>query len=148
MTFAVNGEPVEAGGADDRLLPWERVQEIAGISRTTAWRMERVGDFPQRVAVSPNRVGWWESELTAWKNLRSQARLPTPRPLRPPRAPRLIETARSPRPCPPRELAAPSPKPLQTEAVQADLPLTPPKATRKRGRTRGGAHPDQIDFGF
>lgn len=47
----------EVGGPDDRLLPWPAVREIAGISRATAWRMQQVGDFPEPVPISPNRVG-------------------------------------------------------------------------------------------
>ncbi|MDO9077091.1 MAG: AlpA family phage regulatory protein, partial [Brevundimonas sp.] len=67
MTFAPEGEPVEPGGPEDRLLPWDRVRDVTGLSRSTAWRLQQVGDFPEPVRISPNRVGWWESELTAWK---------------------------------------------------------------------------------
>lgn len=56
---------------EDRLLPWRAVREIIDISRTTAWRMQRAGDFPEPVLMSPGRVGWWESDLKAWKNARA-----------------------------------------------------------------------------
>ncbi len=28
------------------------------LSRTTLWRLERDGQFPQRIQVSPGRIGW------------------------------------------------------------------------------------------
>ncbi|MDP3747823.1 MAG: AlpA family phage regulatory protein [Phenylobacterium sp.] len=51
----------------DRLLPWRKVKELTGISRTTAWRMQNAGDFPRPVVISAGRVGWRESDVTAWK---------------------------------------------------------------------------------
>ncbi|MCH4267316.1 MAG: AlpA family phage regulatory protein [Brevundimonas sp.] len=82
MTFTPEDEAVETGGREDRLLPWGRVRDIAGISRATAWRMQQTGDFPSPVPVSPGRVAWWESELTAWKGARNQAK-PLALPMRP-----------------------------------------------------------------
>ena len=60
---------------DDRLLLWPEVKRHTGVSRTTAWRMERTGGFPARVQLSPGRVGWWESDVTAWKMSRRLAQL-------------------------------------------------------------------------
>ncbi|MBU1347523.1 MAG: AlpA family phage regulatory protein [Alphaproteobacteria bacterium] len=120
-----------------RLLPWARVQEIAGISRTTAWRLQKTGEFPEPVQISAQRVGWWESELTAWKarkaaGTRGGASLP------PPRSPRLIETVRSYRDPP----AAPV---VFREAPVADAVSAAETQPRKRKRA---VSPDQIDFGF
>jgi len=42
---------------EDRLLPWRKVKDLTGLSRTTAWRLQKVGDFPVPVAISPGRVG-------------------------------------------------------------------------------------------
>ncbi len=67
MAFRIDGIAVESGGPEDRLLLWDRVHDMTGISRTTAWRLSQVGKFPTRVSVSPGRVGWWESELNAWR---------------------------------------------------------------------------------
>ncbi|MDI1328276.1 MAG: AlpA family phage regulatory protein [Brevundimonas sp.] len=64
------------GGRDDRLLAWPAVRDITGLSRTTAWRMQKTGDFPLPVVVSPGRVCWWESELAAWKIARAPRRPP------------------------------------------------------------------------
>jgi len=62
------------GGRDDRLLAWPAVRDITGLSRTTAWRMQKTGDFPLPVLVSPGRVSWWESELATWKIARAPRR--------------------------------------------------------------------------
>lgn len=136
MTFQSNGEPVETGGREDRLLPWGRVRDIAGISRTTAWRMQQTGDFPAPVPVSPGRVGWWESELTAWKGARGAAK-----PLAPPSRPRLAGMPRSP----------PIPTPSPPRGIQQDLSAVPQSELKKRGKSRRRPPPpehNQIDFGF
>lgn len=160
MTYVVDGEPVPAGGPEDRLLTWNRVKDIAGISRTTAWRMQKAGDFPEPVTISAKRVGWWESELTAWKASRNaDGRAKS---LAPPRKPKLIETARSPRRAAPAgrqsltAVAAPAPrpapeppKPVQSASVQGSLFDGPAPSAQDRPRRRQAkVSPDQIDFGF
>jgi len=52
---------------DGAYLPWKRVEARVGISRTTAWRLQRSGDFPKPYVVSPGRVAYKESEVEAWK---------------------------------------------------------------------------------
>lgn len=140
MPFRLNGAAVESGGPEDRLLPWDRVQDMAGISRTTAWRMQRSGAFPTPVVVSPGRVAWWESELTAWKGARGDVAS-----LQPPVRPRLPGMPRR----------APIRTPVQaappTPVVQPDLLIEPEALLEKPTRTRrrsGRLNADQIDFGF
>lgn len=70
----------------DRLLPWRSVKDLTGLSRTTAWRLQKAGDFPIPVAISPGRVGWRESELTAWQASRGPRSASSPKPAIPPRA--------------------------------------------------------------
>lgn len=53
----------QSGVAHDRLLRWPQVREITGISRTTAWRLERQQLFPKRVQVSTRITAWRESEI-------------------------------------------------------------------------------------
>ena len=138
MTFSLNGRPVETGGPEDRLLPWNRVRDIAGISRTTAWRMQRTGAFPSPVAVSPGRVGWWESELTAWKGARG-----APGNLLPPARPRLPGM---PRRSPPKVNAGGARPAREADGgVQAG---PPPETPARPARKRRAVHADQIDFGF
>jgi prophage regulatory protein len=131
---------------EDRLLPWSRVHDITGLSRTTAWRMQRSGDFPAPVPVSPGRVGWSETELTAWKAARKAGGRVRPDPFTRPRTPKLIETARSPKPAKATEISAP---PDAIPAVQASLPLRPAAAPARPAKHRARPiSPDQIDFGF
>ncbi len=156
-SFAPQGAPTQTAGPEDRLLAWPRVKDITGISRTTAWRMQKAGDFPEPVAISPKRVGWWESELTAWKATRKAGG--SVRSLAPPRKPKLIETARSPRKPPPptpvpssapggRQQEMPRPDPLVTG--QPSLPLDAPQSLvpARPVRRKRPTSADQIDFGF
>lgn len=65
-----NTQNGDHGVEADRLLSWPQVQAVTGLSRTTAWRRQRVGDFPTAVLVSPGRVAWLESEVRAWRDRR------------------------------------------------------------------------------
>ena len=49
-----------------RILSHATVLEKVPVSRTTLWRMERAGDFPKRIKVSKNRIGWFEADVEAW----------------------------------------------------------------------------------
>ncbi len=66
---------------EDRILPWSQVKVISGLSRTTVWRLQKTGDFPASVQVSPNRVGWWQSDILEWRRSRMPRRLPEARPV-------------------------------------------------------------------
>ena len=50
----------------DRFLRCDEVLARTGLSRTTVWRLERSGGFPARRRLSPNTVGWLESEVEEW----------------------------------------------------------------------------------
>src|SRR5262249_53376442 len=50
----------------DRFLRGHEVLTRTGLSRTTIWRLERFGNFPARRRLSPNTVGWRESEVEEW----------------------------------------------------------------------------------
>ena len=58
----------------ERMVLWPEVHALVGLSRTTIWRMERMGQFPRRVLLSLRAVGWQESELKAWLTRRLAAR--------------------------------------------------------------------------
>lgn len=142
MTFERDGEPVESGGPEDRLLPWGRVRDVTGLSRSTAWRLQRLGDFPEPVRISLNRVGWWESELTAWKETRKLRAPERPKSLTRPREPKLIETVRSSRREADQEMANPN----MASVVEGSITLGVPAARSRRRKRQVSA--DQIDFGF
>lgn len=139
----------EPGGPSDRLLSWEKVEDMVGISRSTAWRLQQSGAFPKRVSVSPGRVGWWESELTAWKQARGSARPIDPppkgrgrKPLEPAARPRLPGMSR---PAPVRTAASPPATSVQPELPMVQQDQAPTTVTRRR---KAAAHADQTDFGF
>lgn len=48
------------------ILDEEKVEAVTSLSRTTRWRMERRGEFPKRVRLSPGRVGWRQADIEAW----------------------------------------------------------------------------------
>ncbi|AQR60616.1 hypothetical protein BZG35_02350 [Brevundimonas sp. LM2] len=118
---------------EDRILPWSQVKVICGLSRTTVWRMQKTGDFPACVQVSQNRVGWWQSELLAWRRARTPKRLPEPRaivaaePVKPP-VRRILED-------PPRSAAAQA-------ATGSDQPV------RSRRKRKSGVPENQAAFDF
>jgi len=57
-----------------KILRERQVREITGLSRVTRWRMERRGEFPKRVQLTPRCIGWAESEVLAWLRERAEAR--------------------------------------------------------------------------
>ncbi|WP_154725258.1 helix-turn-helix transcriptional regulator [Brevundimonas mediterranea] len=139
----------EPGGSDDRLLAWPRVQDITGLSRTTAWRLQRAGSFPSPVRISVNRVAWRESELTAWSAARTREAPPSvaARALAPARAPKLPGLNRSRSPV---RAAVRTVDPVASlrpdsgsEQVGASV-----KAKGSKRRPKATASLDQIDFGF
>ncbi len=59
----------------DNLLSWPSVRERLGLSRATCYRLQRktgAGSFPRPIRLSPRRVAWRESDITAW--IEAQAR--------------------------------------------------------------------------
>jgi predicted DNA-binding transcriptional regulator AlpA len=109
--------------AHDRLLPWKIVKDLTGLSRTTAWRLQKAGDFPLPVGISPGRVGWRESEISAW----SASRRPGRRPLA------ATNPARSFAPVVPAGRVEP-PRPEPAPPVPATTGAAPAQRPPKRGR--------------
>ena len=62
----------------DELLSAHALLAIVPIAKTTIWRLERRGQFPRRISISPRRVVWRRSEVEAWLSAHAAAR-PTPR---------------------------------------------------------------------
>ena len=55
-----------------RYLRWKEVAERTSLSRTTAWRLQKRGQFPCAYVISPGRVGYLEREVDAWKASRAR----------------------------------------------------------------------------
>jgi predicted DNA-binding transcriptional regulator AlpA len=133
-------EFVDPDAPDGAYLPWKRVEPRVGISRTTAWRLQKSGDFPKPYVVSPGRVAYRESEVEAWKASRahrSAAALKSA-------AARPSRTADE----PPSWTPAPSPQPLDLRSAPAGAPAVrgPPRAP---GRVRRkGPNANQMSFDF
>jgi len=60
-----NIPPSEPAGGP-RLLRFPAVRLRTGLSRSTVWRLERAGDFPRHIRLSPNAVAWIEDEIVGW----------------------------------------------------------------------------------
>jgi predicted DNA-binding transcriptional regulator AlpA len=60
--------------ATSNVISPKQIQDWAGISRPTAYRLMKLGQFPQLVVLSPNRRVWLKSEVQAWLAGRTAAR--------------------------------------------------------------------------
>ena len=49
-----------------RIMGEAEVKESTNLSRVTRWRLERDGQFPQRLRLAGNRVGWLAEEIMQW----------------------------------------------------------------------------------
>lgn len=135
------------GGRDDRLLAWPAVRDITGLSRTTAWRMQKTGDFPLPVVVSPGRVCWWESELAAWKIARAPRRPAEMRPFgsaagRPAAGGVAAEKGRT------LEADVQQPTADARDGTREDAPVSESAPQRRSGRPSARTAPGQIAFDF
>ena len=52
---------------DRTISRWPDVRELTGYSRSTIFRLEKTGRFPQRVRLGAKAVGWYRSEVIAWQ---------------------------------------------------------------------------------
>ncbi len=55
-----------ASSTPDRIIRADEVQTMTGLSRTTIWRLENKEEFPRRVSLGANSVGWRLSEVQSW----------------------------------------------------------------------------------
>jgi prophage regulatory protein len=53
-----------------QVLKMSEVSEMVSLSRTTIWRREREGNFPQRIHLGERRIGWNADEIVAWLEAR------------------------------------------------------------------------------
>lgn len=55
------------------ILREAEVARRSGLSRSSRWRLERVGKFPRRRQLGENSVGWIEAEVDSWLREREAA---------------------------------------------------------------------------
>lgn len=56
----------QGGGERPALLQAKEVSKLVGLSKTMLWRLEKDGNFPQRVQLGEKRVAWPRAEVEAW----------------------------------------------------------------------------------
>jgi prophage regulatory protein len=57
-----------------RFMRFAAVRERTGLSRSTIWRLERVGAFPKHHRISSNAVAWVEQDVIDWMRDKASAR--------------------------------------------------------------------------
>lgn len=57
-----------------RILSKRQLKELVLYSPQHIARLEKAGQFPKRVNLGPNRVGWVESEVLDWLQARLDRR--------------------------------------------------------------------------
>lgn len=141
---------LDSNGPDGAYLPWKKVEPRVGISRTTAWRLQKTGDFPKPYVVSPGRVAYRESEVEAWKASRGHRNATSRPPLI--QACMMQSSQAPPSPSePPSWSPAPPTSSLTIPPTQgapspsAPLSRTPRRSARVRAPRSSG---DQIEFKF
>ncbi|MGF1625959.1 MAG: helix-turn-helix transcriptional regulator [Alphaproteobacteria bacterium] len=55
-----------AEDAIDRAVRETEAALITGLSRTTRWRLEKAGQFPQKIELAPGLFGYRLSDLKHW----------------------------------------------------------------------------------
>ena len=53
-----------------KIMRERAVCEAVGLSRSTVYRMERRGKFPNRVRLGEQSVGWYQDEIQRWLDSR------------------------------------------------------------------------------
>jgi prophage regulatory protein len=51
---------------NNKILRYQEVIELTGLSRSTIWRKEQAGLFPTRKQLGLNSVGWLASDVQHW----------------------------------------------------------------------------------
>jgi prophage regulatory protein len=69
--------PMSEGARKSSLsvLRLQRVCRLTGLARSTIYRMQTEGQFPQRIRLGTRAVGWIEQEVQEWVADRSKNRI-------------------------------------------------------------------------
>ena len=57
---------------ENRMIRWEELQRLVGLSRRTIYRLEKAGHFPKRRMLGSNSIGWLLKDINEWLNSRPQ----------------------------------------------------------------------------
>lgn len=49
-----------------QVLRIKDIMELLGVSRSTVWRWSKQRDFPSKIQLGGNTVGWFQKDLFAW----------------------------------------------------------------------------------
>ena len=58
----------------DRIVSAKERRSLIPYSDMHVWRLEQAGEFPRRIRLGANRVGWSLQELQAWIVAKKNAR--------------------------------------------------------------------------
>jgi prophage regulatory protein len=70
--FLFGGRNMES--LEERIIRKPELFEKVPLSDTTIWRLEKRGDFPRRMRIGGNAVGWLASEVDEWMRRKAQDR--------------------------------------------------------------------------
>ncbi len=59
-----------------RIMRKRELLTILPLSEDSIWRKEKLGQFPKRIQLGDNSVGWFEDEIEAWLEELDKARDP------------------------------------------------------------------------
>jgi prophage regulatory protein len=57
-----------------KFIRFTAVRERTGLSRSTIWRLQRVGAFPKHHRISSNAVAWVEQDVVDWMRTKAGVR--------------------------------------------------------------------------
>jgi len=57
---------------DNSVVNEKERRKLTGLSRSTWHRMDKRGEVPACLHLSPGRIGWLKSELLAWREKRKR----------------------------------------------------------------------------
>jgi prophage regulatory protein len=66
-------EPVVRRGIAPLVVRPTEIAYVLGVSRPTAYRLEREGSFPRRRQLGPRATGWLLSDLENWLRSRPES---------------------------------------------------------------------------
>jgi prophage regulatory protein len=50
----------------------KHLQQVVGLSVTTAWRLRQLGQFPDPIQLSARSIGWRRADLDKWLESREE----------------------------------------------------------------------------